>query len=98
MTLIFLIIAVIFIMFTICIIFDAIETTKAEEEITDTMSWYYFNKVLKENKIKTGEDFAHFMSVIAEHGKNKSYTEIKKIWKSHIDSLKDVVKSIKRRK
>lgn len=87
-----------FISFTFAMITSNIKQAKSDQEIENTVSWYYFNKVLKENEIKTGYDFAHFMTVIEEHGKNKSYTEIKKIWKSHKDSIKDVVKSVKRRK
>lgn len=87
-----------FLTFIICVVSNMIGITKANEETKDTISWYYFNKVLKDNELKTNEDFAHFMSIIAEHGKNKSYTEIKKIWKLYKDSLKDTVKSIRRRK
>lgn len=45
-----------------------------------------------------GTNYADFRSVIQEHCFNKglyAFDDIEKVWKSHVQSLKDVVKSMK---
>lgn len=57
-----------------------------------------FLEVLKECNIQTGQDFAHFMSVIQEHCLNKGitdYNQIKKVWSSHKNSLYNIIDHLK---
>lgn len=56
-----------------------------------------FLDVVKECNIQTGEDFAHFMSVIKEHCLDKGITDYKSImacWQNHKESLKNIAKHI----
>ena len=55
-----------------------------------------FLEVIEECEIKTGYDFIHFMSVIKEHCIDKGitdYDEVKKIWKEHKKSIKQVIEN-----
>lgn len=69
-------------------------TSLVDKCLTGEDKFQNFLDVCKECEIKTGYDFAHFMSVIQEHCLDKGITDYKtilKVWKSHTDSLKNII-------
>ena len=57
-----------------------------------------FLKVINECNIKTGYDFAHFMSVINEHCLDKGitdYSSILECWKKHVSGLVEIANNVK---